>query len=168
MTLFDVDPIERSAVISDCGQYRYALTRTWDPSLPVLVFCMLNPSKADALRDDPTVGRCISFAKAWGYGGIIVVNLFAWRATDPAELLNNPYAVGLDMNEHLIAAVVDRDVIAAWGASVPKEWAHRPPAVLTLMRQVGARVHHLGLTKDGHPKHPLYLPSATLPTRWAS
>jgi hypothetical protein len=168
VTLFDVDDMERHALISECEHYRYTLTRIWDRSRPVLVWTMLNPSKADGLIDDPTIGRCIAFAKAWGYGGIVVVNLFAWRATDPTELEATLDAIGPENDRHLLAAVADQDVIAAWGASVPHYWRHRPAAVLELMRQHGARLHHLGLTKDGHPRHPLYLRGDTQPTRWAA
>lgn len=170
MTVFDVDPIHRDAIISDCGRYRYRLERIWDESLPVLVWVMLNPSTADASIDDPTIRRCISFAKAWGYGGIVVVNLFALRATNPKAL--NIFApddpIGPLNNDHILEAVAGGDVICAWGASVPEYWRHRPAGVVQIMREHGARLHHLGLTKDRHPRHPLYLAGDTKPTRWAA
>lgn len=168
MTLFDVDPVERDALLSDDGHYRYTLTRVWDHSLPVVVWVMLNPSIADALLDDPTIGRCVSFAKAWGYGGIVVVNLFACRATEPADIGTFIDPIGPDNDRHLFAATAGCDVVAAWGASVPHYWRHRPAAVAELLRQRGARLFHLGLTKDGHPRHPLYLRGDTQPTRWAA
>jgi hypothetical protein len=95
-TLFDVAPrvaeIERTATISDCGRYRYTLGRTWSDEPPVL-FVMLNPSTADADVDDNTISKCIGFAKRWGHGGITVVNLYAWRATNPKELPDD-FSVG--------------------------------------------------------------------------
>lgn len=167
-SMFAIDEDYRDALISDCGNYRYTLTRIWDRSLPVLVFSMLNPSKANALINDPTIVRCIDFAKRWGYGGIVVVNLFAWRATDPTELTRCADPIGPDNDRHLFAVTEGRDVIAAWGASVPKYWRHRPAAVTTQLRERGVALHHLGLTKDGHPRHPLYLRGDTTPTRWAA
>lgn len=172
-TLFDPQPeiepeIECDALLSECGQYRYTLTRIWDRSKPLVVFSMLNPSTADALINDPTIVRCIGFARAWGYGGIIVVNLFAWRATDPAELTRCDDPIGPDNDAHLFAASEGRDVVAAWGASVPHYWRHRPGAIAAQLRDRSVRLHHLGLTKDGHPRHPLYLRGDTTPTRWVA
>lgn len=85
--------MKKGAIISDCQQYRYALWRIWDETKPFVMFIMLNPSKADAETDDNTVRRCIGFAKSWGYGGIYICNLFAYRSTDPKVLLkvDNPF-----------------------------------------------------------------------------
>ncbi|MFD3920195.1 DUF1643 domain-containing protein [Streptomyces sp. NPDC058595] len=93
----------RTALISDCGRYRYRLTRTWGPG-PAAVMVMLNPSTADGTQDDPTVRRCVTFADAWGCGGLIVVNLYAWRATKRAELKLAPDPVGPDNDAHLRTA----------------------------------------------------------------
>jgi hypothetical protein len=170
VTLFDADPVWRDAIISDCGRYRYRLSRVWDECDPVLVWVMVNPSTADALTDDPTIRRCISFARDWGYGGIVVVNLFALRATDPAAL--NTFApndpIGPLNNDHLLEAVAGEDVVCAWGASIPDYWRHRPRGVVELMRQHGAHLHHLGLTKSGQPRHPLYLAGNTERTEWSA
>jgi len=88
-----VERVVRSAVLSDCGTYRYSLTRRWSPG-PLLGWVMLNPSRADALVDDPTIRRCVGFARRWGFAGIVVRNLYALRATDPRELSRHPAPVG--------------------------------------------------------------------------
>jgi hypothetical protein len=85
---------ERAAVLSECGRYRYVLTRTWDHDLAACAFIGLNPSTADAHEDDPTIRRCIRFARDWGHGGLIMLNLFAWRSTDPRGLLDAIFPVG--------------------------------------------------------------------------
>lgn len=158
--------VERSAVISDCGQYRYELRRTWEPLAEHAVFVMLNPSTADALVDDPTIRRCVGFARSWGCGGIVVANLFALRATDPAILTRTADPIGPENDETLDRLCAGRLVIAAWGASVPDYWRHRPRAVTARLRERGAHLHHLGLTKAGHPRHPLYLSAEAARTPW--
>lgn len=167
MTLFGASSeIDRWADISDDGRYRYTLTRRWDDR-PRVVFVMLNPSTADADIDDPTIRRCIGFARRWDFGGIEVVNLFAWRATDPVELARADDPVGPDNDDHIVARCAGEFVVAAWGASVPYLQRRRPADVLAMARNVGGQVHHLGLTKDGSPRHPLYLRGDTEPTRWS-
>lgn len=157
--LFDAGPTS-SAVISDCGQYRYRLTRTWDDTLRPACFVMLNPSTADAGKDDPTIRRCVGFARSWGCGGIVVVNLFAFRATDPAELLKCPDPVGPDswvwLESVAMEAVLQRSpVVAAWG--VHGALRGRSREVADLFRRLGSPMSCLGVTKDGHPRHPLYV-----------
>lgn len=164
-TLFDLYG-PRGAIISDDGRYRYRLWRSWNPTRSALTWIMLNPSTADADANDPTIRRCIGFARAWGYGGIVVVNLFAYRATDPANLPAIE-AVGPGNNDYILnACPTDGIAIAAWGASVPAYWRHRPPAIANMIRDRRTRLCHLGLTKDGHPRHPLYVPRCTEPTPW--
>jgi hypothetical protein len=155
--------VNRNATLSDDGRYRYRLTRDWDASESRVAFCMLNPSTADAEEDDPTIRRCIGFAQSWGYGGLVVVNLFAYRATNPLALAAVEDPVGPENDAHLSWVAGSADlIVAAWGVggglrgrdrAVKARWATRI-------------VHHLGLTKAGHPRHPLYLPSATRPERW--
>lgn len=157
----------RSALISDCGRYRYRLTRTWGPG-PAAVFVMLNPSTADGTQDDPTVRRCVTFADAWGYGGLIVVNLYAWRATKRAELKLAPDPVGPDNEAHLRTAAstaleTDAPLVGAWGASAD---AARITEVLALPGM--ERLTALAVTKAGQPKHPLYLPDGLTLTPWAT
>lgn len=151
--------IERTAQISEDQLYRYELTRRFDEE-PLLTFVMLNPSTADADVDDPTIRRCISFARRDGWGGIRVVNLYALRSTDPKALLTAADPVG-DRNDSvlrgafMLAASGDRPIVAAWGANAkPARVAH----VLSLVS--GARFMCFGTTKSGQPKHPLYLPGA--------
>lgn len=158
-TLFAVEPEIRGALISECGRYRYRLWRYWDLDAPIMVWVMLNPSTADATVDDPTIRKCMGFARRNGHGGVIVVNLFAWRATDPNELsrVNDP--VGPENDEHIrwaCQAPVLATVVAGWGV---ENVAHRRArVVLTLVRSTGRLVKCFGRSKDGHPRHPLYLP----------
>lgn len=147
-----VSPIVNSAIIR--GDYRYTLTRSWDPALPTATFIMLNPSTADAEKDDPTIRRCISFAKREHCGSLHVVNLFALRSTDPWELKKHLRPVGPENAKYLKRAILlaDGPVIAAWGT----KGGHQATWLLELYAK---HLYHLGLTKDGHPKHPLYLAS---------
>lgn len=164
--MFDV--MARGAELSACGTYRYTLTRTWDPADRPVAWIMLNPSTADAAKDDPTIRRCISFARGWGFGGIVVVNLFAARATDPGELCSFIDPVGPDNDLALFDTIQGLTTVCAWGASVPDYWRQRPPAVLRRLREGGAEVGHVGLTKHGHPRHPLYVRGDTALMRWSA
>lgn len=152
----------RTAIISECGTYRYTLSRCWDPPKPSCAFVMLNPSTADATQDDPTIRRCIGFAKAWGYGGVDVLNLFALRATDPSALRSHPDPIGPDNDEYL-RSLRGRFVVAAWG--VHGALNGRGEAV---RKMLGDRLAVLGLTKDGHPRHPLFVRGDTPPMTWTA
>lgn len=159
--LFDLEP--SSAVLSDDGVYRYSLDRTWEASGPRALFVMLNPSTADAHLDDPTIRRCVGFAKAQGCVGLTVVNLYAFRATKPADLWQTADPVGPENDEHLADTLtqwrsVGWPVIAAWGANAEP---HRVRDVMRLGDDVAWTA--LGLTKAGMPRHPLYLPSTATP-----
>lgn len=152
-----------AAVISACEQYRYALTREWDRRTPPLTFLMLNPSTADATKDDPTIGRCIGFAKDRGYGALRVLNLFAFRATNPEDMIAAPDPVGPENDNHIreafkSAAEAGAPVIAAWGANGVH--AGRDATVRALATECGVTLMCLGTTKDGHPRHPLYVQAA--------
>lgn len=149
--------IERDALISPCGMYRYWLQRTWDPSRFALPFVMLNPSTADAEVDDPTIRRCMGFAKREHYGGIWVANLYAFRATRPEALWKAADPYGPENDDTLVrlarrAAVHSIPIVCAWGANGGKN--NRP---IVLMQQAGASFACLGRTKDGQPRHPLYV-----------
>lgn len=145
------------ATLSECGRYRYTLTRTWDPSVWRLWFIMLNPSTADATIDDPTIRRCIGFARRFGYGGLGVVNLYAYRATKPADLWRADDPVGPDNDETLRDMLAARSyygvpTVAAWGANA------KPDRVAQVLAMAGAhQLMCLGLTQAGQPRHPLYL-----------
>jgi hypothetical protein len=147
------------AVISRCHRYRYALWRYWDRSLAPVVFICLNPSTADARRDDPTLVRCMGYARAWGYGGVVTANLFAWRATDPRELRSADDPVGPRNNHWLRRLTTGMPlVVAAWGNS--GNHLDRD----TYVRRKIAGLHYLRLTAKGQPAHPLYLPGSLEPT----
>lgn len=160
---------ERGCVLSDCGTYRYRLHREWDKSRPTLAFLMLNPSTADHLTDDATVTRCLLRAAAGKFGRLEVANLFPLRATNPAELLTHPDPIGpKDGGISADGAILDvisaaQTVICAWGAHAAA--AKRADEVLRLIRMAGMRnkLYHLGLNKDGSPKHPLYIAASTRP-----
>jgi hypothetical protein len=157
--------VRRAARISDCGQYRYALLRRWSDG-HVATFIMLNPSTADAKQDDPTIRRCVGFARAWGCGAVNVVNLYAWRATNPRELRTVADPVGPENDEHLTrhamyAAINGWPLVAAWGANGEPS---RVAAVLALPGM--AALTALGTTRAGHPRHPLYLPATARPVPW--
>lgn len=148
----------RLALFDPARTYRYLLEHRWGSVAP-MVLVMLNPSTADATRDDPTMRRALRFARREGCGGLIVVNLFALRATDPAALTSHPDPVGSD-NDQVLCAAVGRGnlVVAGWGAHGTPHGRDR--AVLRLLAPV--RLRCLGLTAGGQPRHPLYLP-ATAP-----
>lgn len=150
------------AVISDCGVYRYELTRIWDKREGRACFLMLNPSTADASIDDPTVRRCIGFAKRWNLGGLVVVNLFALRSTSPGMLYETSDPIGPRNDAAILKACESSAiVVAAWG--IHGRLNGRGKDVKSMLRANKVRVHHLGLSMgpDPQPKHPLYLAGDT-------
>ena len=157
------------AVYSDCERYRYLLTRVWDPARPRALFVMLNPSTATEVQNDPTVERCERRARTLDFGAFRVTNIFAWRATDPKEMRAQPDPVGPE-NDRAILESVDwaagpgARIVCAWGA----HGAHlaRGAAVERLLRNTGRELFHLGLTKAGDPKHPLYIGYDRQPELW--
>ena len=154
-----------TAVYSECERYRYSLTRVWNPSGKRVLFVMLNPSTATEVQNDPTVERCERRARHLGFGAFRVTNIFAWRATDPRDMRAADDPVGPENDAALIEGADWADeVIAAWGV----HGAHkgRGPEVAQLLARLKMPVFHLGLSKAGHPKHPLYLPYAQSPVRW--
>lgn len=143
------------AKISSCEMYRYTLWRTWDSSKPILVWVMLNPSIADHSKNDPTIIRCINFAKAFGYGGIIVVNMFAYRASNPGRLLGAHDIIGPKNDAEIQAAMWGKDVVAAWGSHGDVHRA-RVNQVMPILK-VAKVCYCLGRTKTGQPRHPLMM-----------
>lgn len=154
------------AVYSDCENYRYSLGRIWNTTGTQVLFVMLNPSTATEVQNDPTVERCERRARALGYGGFCVTNIFAWRATDPRDMRAAVDPVGPENDVVLTDRAKQADhIIAAWGT----HGAHmdRGIMVANMLRLLGKPLFHLGLSKAGHPKHPLYLPYAQQPIRWS-
>ncbi len=150
--------MKSDAILSDCGKFRYWLTRDWDGTLPRATFIMLNPSTADAQQDDPTIRKCIGFCQRLGFGGFIVVNLYAFRATDHKDLKRASYPVGPDNDAHTRAAVKDftDTVICAWGSNA--KGLSRPVEVLAMLKSWGAKPQALQINAGGIPAHPLMLP----------
>jgi hypothetical protein len=148
--------VQGSAVFSDDGVYRYRLARRWGEGAAVL-WVMLNPSTADATRDDPTIRRCIGFSRAWGFGGMEAVNLFALRATEPVVVRGHPEPVGAENDRHIAEAAAGAGVVVvAWGAfTFARERARE---ATKLIAGLGLPVVCLGRTASGAPRHPLYAP----------
>jgi hypothetical protein len=168
-SLLDADAIDDSAgpanthaVLSACGLYRYRLQRRWHSAQrPPLCIVMLNPSTADATIDDPTIRRCVGFADRLGFGAVDVVNLFAYRTTDPRRLRDAGFPVG-PLNDGYIATAAEHArerggaVVVAWGANARK--LSRVADVLAILRQCDVRPMVLDRCSDGTPAHPLMLP----------
>ena len=161
----DTEESRSWAIYSQCERYRYALTRIWDVEGEKVLFVMLNPSTATELSNDPTVERCERRARALGFGAFRVCNIFAWRETDPKLMRAQADPVGPENDAAIREGCVWADrVICAWGTHGAH--LHRGPVVEALIRDTGVTAHHLGLTKHGHPRHPLYLGYAVQPEPW--
>lgn len=153
----DLTGLVTGAIFSDCERYRYRLWRRWDLEKPKINFLMLNPSTADDVKNDPTVERCERRARSLGAGELIVTNIFAYRATYPAELLtiDDPVGEG-NTGEILHAAHVADVVVCAWGLAGGIRG--RGQSVLDCLRLERIKLYCLGKTQNGVPKHPLYIP----------
>src|SRR5438270_442787 len=151
-------PPADDAIISPCGRYRYVLTRHIGRGRRTATFVLLNPSTADAARDDPTIRRCRGFARRWRCGRLVVLNVFALRATDPAELRRAADPVGPENAAWFERLLINCDgpIVCGWGTCgtlldqdlIVRQW----------LDDLGARTRALGVTKHGQPLHPLYLP----------
>lgn len=141
------------AIVSPCGKYRYRLDRRWGMG-PLMGFIMLNPSTADAEQDDATIRRCRGFAQREGCGGLVVVNLYAFRATKPADLwaVDALERIGGPQAEFELHRAIEKSeiMVAAWGGKTQR-------AEHWIVERYGRRLKCLGKTKDGHPRHPLYV-----------
>lgn len=160
----DVPGVTRSAVISADGAYRYRLDRRWRAGAAV-AWVMLNPSTADADAEDATSRRCAAFSRSWGFGALSVVNLYALRATDPAELWLAKDPVGPENDRYIAEALTGAAVVAAWGAGA------RPGRITEVLALHAAtpgagRLHALAVTASGQPRHPLYLRASLTPVPW--
>ena len=148
-----MNDIEYDAELSECGEYRYRLSRVWDTRKKPLTFIMLNPSTADAEVDDPTIRRCMGFAEREKAGGIVVVNLYGYRATKPLDLFQATDPIGPANDRALTRAAREaKSIICAWGANAPR---NRVAYVRALLDR--HQLHCLGVTQGGAPRHPLYL-----------
>lgn len=152
--------MEATAALSPCRLYRYALWRKWADG-PQVLFVMLNPSTADESTDDPTIRRCIGFAKAWGFSSLAVGNLFALRTPSPSQLMQNQSPIG-DENDRWLHKLQQTATltIAAWGNN--GRLNGRSMSVAQLL----SKPHTLGLTKLAEPRHPLYVHATTKPIQW--
>ena len=143
--------VNKNATFSDCRKYRYALSRTWNGKKKTILFIGLNPSTANEKIDDPTIRRCINYAQNWGYGCLLMVNLFAYRTTMPSELKNVKNPIGNDNDLHIIELSKKADIaVAAWGnegslLSRDKE-----------VKKILPNLMCLKINKSGQPAHPLY------------
>ncbi len=154
---------ETGAWFSPCRRWRYLLWRRWDETKPLANFLMLNPSTADEVKLDPSCTRARLYAERWGYGALVVTNLFGWRATDPRQMKAVKDPVGRDNDRAILAAARQAAiVVCAWG----NHGAHRERSarVKALLRETS--LHMLRLNASGEPAHPLYLPAALEPARW--
>jgi len=153
------------AIYSSCEKYRYSLTRIWNEKAQKLHFVMLNPSTATEIQNDPTVERCERRARALNFGSFRVTNIFAWRDTDPKKMKCAKDPVGLLNNEAILDGSRWADcTIAAWG----NHGAHmnRGLFVMGLLKKCGKPIFHLGISKVGQPKHPLYISYNIQPKKW--
>jgi hypothetical protein len=152
------------AIFDSSGAYRYLLWREWDDHARRIGVVMLNPSRADSVVNDPTIRRCLGFARTWGYGGLEVMNLFAYRSSNPIALTQVVDPVGVENDEYLVALTerVD-DILLAWG-----NWGRLSDRNRSVLQLFSNRtdLYCLGKTKSGQPCHPLYLPKTSLPMRW--
>jgi hypothetical protein len=141
--------MKKNAILSHDKKYRYQLSRLWDEEKPKVLFIMLNPSTADADIDDPTIRRVVNFSKSWGYGGVFVGNLYAFRSTDPKALRHTDDPLGPDNIQHIQSLIgLTERVIYAWGNEKKEpEW----------LRDLVDTPYCIDISTKGIPKHPLYL-----------
>lgn len=163
----EIIPISKSdlprAIFDSTERYRYWWARQWNKDLPIANFVMLNPSTADAKRSDPTVTRCHRYVERWGFGSLIVTNIFAYRSTDPKQLRLVDDPIGEETDDYIIRAADLSDlIVVAWG--VHGDHLGRGHDVLSLL--CDRHLFALGTTKSGSPRHPLYLASNLLPNAY--
>ena len=148
---------QNGAVFSDCRRYRYKLWRIWDDQKPLIMFVGLNPSTANEMSDDPTIRRVKKFAFDWGFGGVYMMNLFAWVTPYPEELITSENSIGENDMHLLEVSRKCSEIIFAWGSF--KEAIERAEQVKAMFPQAKALI----INRDGSPRHPLYVRSQTVP-----
>lgn len=154
--------LHKSAVFSPCRTWRYLLSRIWDMTRLPAMFIGLNPSTADEINNDNTVTRCLGYARDWGYGGLVMANIFAVRTKDPKIMKAQADPIGPENNSHLAHAARSAGlIIAAWGND--GAYRGRSREVVRMLREARVELHCLRLTKQGEPGHPLYLPKNMQP-----
>ena len=152
--------MKSNAKLSKDRKYRYALWRIWEESRPKVMFIGLNPSTADETEDDPTIRRCIGFARSWGYGGLIMANLFGFRATQPKDLMLAKDPIGPRNNRWLHSLSNEaRIIIGAWGNG--GSFLGRGENIMSKFKNL----YVLKRTLSGHPVHPLYQPRSAMPEK---
>lgn len=159
---------------SPCRKWRYTLLHRWDtddlftqpkPNPRLIAWIALNPSTADENQLDPTLRRIRGFSQLWGYDGFIMLNLFAWRDTDPKKMKQVPDPVGPENDRYILQTANSVDLlITAWGTHGTH--LDREQHVLNLLKPATAKIAHIGLTKNKHPRHPLYAPGDHPPIPW--
>ena len=153
---------EAGAQFSSCRRWRYLLWRRWDESKPAANFLMLNPSTADELRLDPSCTRARNYAERWGYGAVVITNIFGWRATDPEEMKAAKDPVGRGNDRAILKAAREaKIVVCAWGNH--GDHLDRGAQVKEMLWRERIPLHLLRMNGAGHPAHPLYLPAALTP-----
>ena len=158
---------ESGATFSPCRRWRYLLWRRWDESKPVANFLMLNPSTADEVKLDPTCSRARDYAERWGYGALVVTNIFAFRNTNPDRMKAVQDPVGRGNDAAIVRAARDSAlVVCAWGNH--GAFLERSSRVKTLLKEKDIQLHALRLNAGGEPAHPLYLPGKLKPISWAA
>lgn len=150
--------MQKEVVFSECLTYRYMVKRTWDAQLPTAMFIGLNPSETDGTDDNPTITRCLNFARHWGYGSVYLANLFAYRATQPQDMKTAQHPVGADNNAWLRQLATESAIIiAAWG----NDGTHLQRSAE--VRQLLPTLHCLKINQSGEPAHPLYQKATATP-----
>ena len=153
--------MKKDAILSKDRKYRYVLSRIWNDSEPMIMFIGLNPSTADEKEDDPTIRKCIDFAKNWGYGGFYMLNLFAFRATHPEDMFKENEPIGKDNDKYIKEYSKKCDkVMCVWGNN--GVYKNRSKEVLEMLDNA----YYLKLNQTGEPAHPLYLKSELVPIKF--
>lgn len=156
---------ESRAVFSDCRKYRYELWRVWNEELGIVAFIGLNPSTADEINDDPTVKRCCEYARLWKYGGICMLNLFSFRATNPEKMLAEADPIGSENDATIARVVSDAEMILICPGNLGQH-GNRFTKVVNSLKQHRDKVCYLKLNKSMLPAHPLYLSKSLRPKKW--
>jgi hypothetical protein len=153
--------MKTDAILSDDRKYRYVLSRIWDETKPFVMIVGLNPSTADETENDPTIIRCIEFSKSWGYGGVFMLNLFAFRATKPIDMKNSIDPIGMENDSYIkkYEQLCDK-VVCAWGND--GAYKERSRFVLSNLKEP----YYIKLNKSGEPAHPLYLKGDSIPIKF--